>query len=79
MGQDRQTNLGRRSIESDITKQIDFNSVLPSKRHARQHCFNKISQFIMCFIIYIFSAGSSLHEILSVQMINDLDIFVNNV
>ena len=61
--------LARLSIGSDIAKQIEFDSVivvLPRKRHARQRCFTKTSQFTKCFIIYIFSAGCNLHEIVSI-------------
>ena len=38
MGQDRLTNLARLSIESDIAKQIDFDSVIRSfaKKKARK-------------------------------------------
>ena len=60
MGQDRLNNLARLSIEPDIAKNIDFDTViavLPRKGHARQPCFNKVSLFAnykVHYYLYIF-------------------------
>ena len=43
MGWDHLNNLARLSIESDIAKQMEFDTVIRSfakKMHARQPCFN---------------------------------------
>jgi len=48
MGQDRLNNLARLSIESDIAKHINFDTVTRSfaKKKARETpCFNKVSLF----------------------------------
>ena len=77
--QDRLSNLARLSIESNIAKK-DFDTVIRSfaKKNARTEIFYKFCLFTMFSIIYIFSVDCGIHEAVSIQVMNDLVIFVNN-
>jgi len=67
MGQDRLNNLARLSIESDIAKHIDFDTVIRSfaKKKARKATLLIKSVYFLtskCTIICIFSADCGVHE-----------------